>query len=157
MSVTILFCFLLIQEGSCQSSPIDFGKVSWLIGTWVKESEKGNIYESWSLEKNQELKGISYFIQGQDTVVKETIRLVVEKDTLFFITTVVNQNDGKPVRFAMSMLTDTEMMFENPEHDFPQVIYYRQESEHTLLAEIWATVEGRIQKVSFPMKRMNER
>lgn len=155
--IIILFSFLLIQEGRCQTAHIDFGKVRWLIGTWVNESKHGNIYESWSVKSKNELLGISYLLNGQDTVMKETIRLVVEKDTLFFITTVVNQNEGKPVRFAMSMLTDTEMMFDNPEHDFPQVISYRQESEHTLLAEIWATIEGKIQKVSFPMKRMNER
>lgn len=153
MFVTILICFLYIQEGSCQSSTIDFGKVRWLIGTWVNESEKGITYESWSEKNTSELEGISYLLNEQDTVVKETIRLVVEKDTLFFITIVANQNNDKPVRFAMSMLNDTEMMFENPEHDFPQVIYYRQESESSLLAEIWATDAGKIRKISFPMRR----
>ncbi len=153
MVIIIFFCYLHIQESRCQSAPIDFGKVRWLIGTWVNENEKGNIYESWSEKNTSELTGISYLLNGQDTVIKETTRLLFEKDTLFFITTVVNQNDGKPVHFALSMLIDTEMMFENPEHDFPKVIYYRQESEDSLLAEIWTTDAGKIRKISFPMRR----
>jgi len=154
MLIIILFSFLLIEEGKSQSIPLDFDKVRWLKGTWVNESNTGNIYESWSQVNNYELQGISYLIQGQDTIVKETIRLIIENDAMYYIPSVKSQNEGKPIRFVMTRLSDNQMMFENPEHDFPQVIYYRQESKDSLLAEIWATDEGKIHKISFPMKRV---
>jgi hypothetical protein len=155
MLIIILFGFLLIHESHCQSIPADFAKVVWLVGTWVNEREHGNIYESWTVKNKNELQGFSYLISGQDTIVKETMRLVVEHDSIFYIPTVKNQNEGKPIRFALTHLSDTEMRFENPEHDFPQVISYRKKSDNSLLAEIGGTREGEIRKIQFPMRRLS--
>jgi hypothetical protein len=151
----IFINLLLVQESKCQTESTDFDKLMWLVGTWVNDSNRDRVYESWSRIHDKELQGISYLISGQDTVVNETIRLITENEAMYYIPSVSNQNEGKPIRFVMTRLTDTEMQFENPEHDFPQVISCRKESEHTLLAEIWSTKEGDIRKIKFPMKRVS--
>ncbi|MEM7552113.1 MAG: DUF6265 family protein [Bacteroidota bacterium] len=155
---TILLLVLLFQMmvivGYSQSQNAKIKKTEWLIGTWVNETKRGNIYETWIKLNDQELFGKSYQVQEQDTVVMETVRLVEESDNLFYIPTVNNQNQGEPVRFAMSRLTESEMKFENPKHDSPQVIYYRKEGDNDLLAEIWAVRDGQTRKIQFPMKRI---
>lgn len=137
-----------------QSQTASIKNTEWLIGTWVNENKTGNIYETWIKRNNRELIGKSYKIKEQDTVVIETVRLVKESDNLFYIPTVSNQNQGKPVRFTMTQLTASEMKFENPKHDSPQVIYYRKEGENDLLAEIWVLRDGQTRKIQFPMKRI---
>src|SRR5690606_29225029 len=92
--------------------------------------------ESWTKTSDTEFAGKSYILKEKDTVIFETIRLVQEKDGLFYIPTVRNQNDNLPVRFALKAISDTEMVFENPKHDFPQIISYTKITSDSLVAEI---------------------
>jgi len=152
--ILMLLFQMVVIVGHSQSQNSKIKKTEWLIGTWANETKRGNIYETWIKLNDRELFGKSYKIQKQDTVVMETVRLVEAPDNLFYIPTVSNQNQGKPVRFAMTQLTESEMKFENPEHDSPQVIYYRKEGEKDLLAEIWTVSNGQTRKIQFPMKRI---
>lgn len=99
-------------------------KAEWLIGTWENKTPKGSIYETWSKTNDNEFSGTSYSIKENDTVVFETIRLTQEQDGLYYIPTVKNQNGGLPVRFASKAISETQLVFENPKHDFPQIISY---------------------------------
>ena len=150
----ILLSFLLTQESRSQPKLADFDKVMWLVGTWVNDSKKDHVFESWLVKNENELRGTSYLIKGRDTLVKETIRLIAEKDAVYYIPMVNQQNEGLPIRFTLSRLTDTEMVFENPDHDFPQVISYRKQNANSLLAEIWSVEKGNTLKIKFPMKRV---
>ena len=93
-------------------------------------------------------------VKVQDTIVFENIRLVQEKEGIFYIPVVKNQNDGLPVRFVAKTISDTKLIFENPEHDFPQIISYTKISSDSLVAEISGTKNGQIQRQTFRMKRV---
>lgn len=93
-------------------------------------------------------------IKEQDTIVFETIRLVQEQDGMFYVPIVKGQNNGLPVRFAAKTVSETQLIFENPQHDFPQVISYTRISSDTLIAEISGTRSGKTRKQIFPMKRV---
>lgn len=75
-------------------------------------------------------------------VVFENIRLVQEHDDLFYIPTVKNQNDGLRVRFSTKTISETQLVFENPQHDFPQIISYTTITADFLVAEISGTKNG---------------
>ena len=45
------------------------------------------------------------------------------------------------------------VVFENPQHDFPQRIIYRLEKDGSLLARIEGVNQGREKGINFPMKR----
>ena len=111
-------------------------KAGWLIGTWENKTERGIIYESWIKKNDSEFLGKNYVLKGMDTVVFETIRLVQENDSLFYIPTVSNQNNALPVRFAMKSITANTMIFENKAHDFPQEISYSMINKDSMLAQI---------------------
>lgn len=149
----IVLCSWTVQQ---KDVPIAIGikKAEWLIGTWENKTPRGSIYETWAKVGNDEFSGKSYVLKEKDTVVFETIRLVQEQGGLFYIPTVKNQNDGLPVRFTLRTISDFELVFENPQHDFPQIISYTKINSDSLVAEISGTKNGQEYKQTFPMKRV---
>lgn len=125
----------------------------WLIGTWKNETDRGTILESWRKKNNLEYVGKSYSLNDGDTTVFETIRIIQEEDGIFYIPTVKTQNDAQPVRFLAKRISSKVLVFENPSHDFPQVITYRRISADSMVAEISGMINGQPRKRQFPMKR----
>jgi len=132
----------------------DIDNAAWLIGTWENKTPRGSIYETWSKASDNELCGKSYVVTQQDTIVFETIQLVQEQNGLFYVPTVKNQNDGLPVRFSTKTISETQLVFKNLQHDFPQIISYTKITSDSLIAEISGTKNGQDRKQTFPMKRV---
>ena len=151
----IFMVFLLF---ACQS-PVSIrysklSKTSWLLGTWQNQSAKGILTESWQQLNDSTFVGQSNFVSGGDTISSESIRLEQRKDTLYYIPTVADQNEGKAVVFTLTGLTDSTVTFENPGHDFPQKIAYRFQRPDSLIAEVSAAVEGKTKALTFRMRRL---
>lgn len=130
-------------------------KTEWLIGTWENKTGRGSIYETWSKINNKELSGKSYAIKEIDTIVFEVIQLIQKQNNLWYIPKVKKQNEGMPVHFALKTISDSILVFENAQHDFPQIISYVRISADSLIAEISGTKSGQLLKQSFPMKRLD--
>lgn len=113
---------LFIQLSLLSSGPID--QFAWLTGLWEMRSGNEVRYESWELANDTTLLGTGFKIRQADTVVLESLMLVFDKSTYWYIPTVPDQNDGKPVSFRLSSSTEKKFVFENPQHDFPQRIIY---------------------------------
>jgi hypothetical protein len=144
----IFFCSWIAQQKS------EIKKAEWLIGTWENKTQRGCLYETWTKISDDELSGKSYILKEKDTIVLETIRLVQEQNSLFYIPKVKNQNDDMPVRFTTKIVSDVELVFENPQHDFPQIISYTKINADSLVAEISGIKNGKERKQTFPMKRV---
>lgn len=84
----------------------------------------------------------------------ETVQLKQEGNNLYYIPTVRNQNDGKPVSFKAYTITDYKMVFGNPEHDFPQSVSYTKVNADSLVAEISGVKNGNVRHQTFPMIRL---
>ncbi|UDQ52929.1 MULTISPECIES: DUF6265 family protein [Chryseobacterium] len=147
VSLAILYAWTINQASDIQ-------KAEWLIGTWENKTQRGSIYETWTKAGNNEFSGKSYSVKGKDTIVFENIRLVQENKKLFYIPTVKNQNEGLPVRFAAKTISENQLVFENPQHDFPQIIAYTKITSDSLIAEISGIINGQKRKQTFPMKRV---
>jgi len=132
----------------------DIKKAGWLIGTWENKTQRGSLFETWSQLNENEFSGKSYMVKDKDTMVFETIRLLQEKEQLFYIPVVKNQNGGQPVRFALKSISENSLVFENPVHDFPQLISYTRITSDSLLAEISGTRNGQPRSQRFPMKKV---
>lgn len=146
--VLVVFCSWTIGFES------QINKASWLIGTWENKTSRGSIYEAWVKVNDHEFSAKSYALKEKDTMVFEQVRLVQEAGKLFYIPTVKNQNGGLPVRFALKTMNDTILVFENPQHDFPQVISYAKIDKDHLIAEISGVKNGQQRKQTFPMQRI---
>lgn len=128
-------------------------KASWLIGNWENNSIEGNATEIWKKKNDSTLFGLSFFIVNKDTVFSETISLEQNGVNLFYIPTVKEQNNEQPVKFALTYSTTYQLVFENPEHDYPQKIIYTQITKDSILAEISGMKKGKQAIQQFQMTR----
>ncbi len=134
------------------NNPID--KAEWLSGTWANYTSRGTIYESWTKMSTTEMAGKSYVLKDTDTLLLETVQLLYKNDSLRYIVTVPGQNADLPVSFSATKVTDNQLIFENPSHDFPQVISYTRIHTDSLVAEISGRLNEQPAKRLFPMKRI---
>jgi len=134
--------------------PARIQRAMWLIGEWENNFDGGKMFESWILEGDSLMTGLSYTIDNGDTVQYETVQLRQRGIDLFYIPTVNDQNEGEPVEFKLTIFTDSKLVFENPTHDFPQKISYINYSGDSLLAEISGIYEEEPAAIKFPLKRI---
>jgi len=153
LSIFLLTTLLLFSCETDQTTK--FFKVDWLIGTWEIKSSKGAVYETWKKNRNYEFEGKSYIIRNSDTIVLETIKLIMESDDIFYIPTVKNQNKGLPVRFEAKTFSKDSLLFVNKEHDFPQNISYRRITKDSLVAKISGVVNNQNRSRTFRMRRVH--
>jgi hypothetical protein len=134
--------------------PKKIEKANWLVGTWFSKSGERSYSETWNKYDDTTYVGSSYAIQHDDTVSAESIRLVQQGDVINYIPTVQGQNDNMPVRFKLVSSDSNKLIFENPAHDFPQIITYRRVPPDSLIAEISGVINGEHRGQKFPMRRM---
>lgn len=129
--------------------------MNWLIGKWENNSPDGYSTEIWEQKNDSVYSGTSYFvIPSGDTVSSETISLQQNAENVYYIPTVKNQNDGQPVKFTLTSATDTMLVFENPEHDFPNKITYTRINQDSVVAQISGTMDGKANSMLFPFKKV---
>lgn len=126
---------------------------SWILGQWQNLSVEGEVYESWEKLNDSTYKGLSFFVRGTDTLSKEILSLEQRGKDLFYVPTVNNQNNGKPVTFKLTSASENQLVFENPIHDFPQKITYTKITEDSIVAKISGTIENQERFEEFPMNR----
>lgn len=128
-------------------------EAKWLIGSWGNSTKEGDLTESWNQLNDSTLSGKTTFISGKDTLFTETIEIIQVNDSLLYNTKVSNQNEGKKVSFKASTLTESQIVFENPKHDFPQKITYIKISSDSLVAKISGKKNGKESFEEYPMKK----
>lgn len=127
--------------------------VKWLIGSWGNTTKEGNLTETWSQKNDSTLSGKTTFIAGKDTLFTETIEIIQTKDSLFYNTSVSNQNEGKIISFKSSFASKNEIVFKNSKHDFPQKIEYKKIASDSLVAKISGNKQGKESFEEYPMKK----
>lgn len=155
LNLLCLAAGIALLSACASEQPRGINDAAWLIGTWENKTPEGSVYETWRKKNDHEYWGTSYLLKGKDTVVLESLRLVEEQDGLFYIPTVADQNNGQPVRFDCKTNSGSEITFENPRHDFPQLISYKKLNNDALVAKISGLENGQKHEQSFPMQRVN--
>lgn len=138
-----------VEQEQTNANKLD--KLKWWLGNWQMKSADGLVIESWFNAAKNEWQGYSYYITSDgDTASHETVRLVNDNDTLYYIPNVSNQNNGMSVQFRESLLTDSSIVFENTTHDFPKRIVYIKTSD----TSIHAYIDGNGKTIDFYYTKM---
>jgi|SRR5687768_10743451 len=143
----------IATENEPISPPKKIAQASWLIGTWSGKLKDRINYETWEKYNDSTFVGRSYSIQQGDTVSSESIKLVQRGEAINYIPTVQGQNNDMAVMFTLTSSDSSKLIFENPAHDFPQIITYRMISQDSLIAEISGLINGKHHAQEFPMRR----
>ena len=119
--IASLFFMSSCSDTSQTSEPLALDQLNWLIGKWQMEGK--NVFEVWQKD-GQKIRGSSFSISNGDTIIYETLTIEIINDTLYYIPTVFDQNDGKAIPFKLESNLATNLVFTNMSHDFPQIIQY---------------------------------
>ncbi len=128
-------------------------QLTWLAGSWVIETPRGKLIESWQVESDSLLTGKSEFLRpDSDAKLQETLRLERRNHDWYYVSKVEGQNEDRPITFRVTFIGSDEFICENPEHDFPQRIAYRR-IENRLFASIEGLENGKLRKRNFDFTR----
>jgi hypothetical protein len=138
---------------SYESLPIRMQQISWIIGEWHQPDSNGFYYEVWDIVDDHSFKGYGYMVLKNDTIFSERLEIKESGGEIYYIPTLTDQNSGQPVMFRLTKLNDSLMIFENPDHDFPQRIVYTHFSEDSLHAWIEGMDKGKERREDFRLVR----
>jgi hypothetical protein len=150
---TLFVIFLAFTTLSFSDSSDRFNQLLTLEGTWVMQTKKGPLFESWNKVSDVELQSRSYRLNGKDTVLLEKVSIVEKEGGIFYIPVVENQNNGQPVKFTLISIEKNKFTFENKLHDFPQRIIYNLLSTDSIVARIEGEKKGIKSGSDFHFKR----
>ena len=151
--ILILFLTFLIGCSNLFTKPETtqkFDKLSFMLGEWKDNHYGSGLTEIWKRIDDQEFHGQGIVIQNGDTIFSENT-YILEMDGNIFYKVVIGKR--KPVLFKMTSLTDSEVVFENPEHDNPKKILYRIQPDGSLYAMTEGDEKGQSAKDEFNMVR----
>jgi hypothetical protein len=124
-------------------------RVAWLQGCWEAVSGERVVEEQWTAPRGDGMVGLSRTLSGSTLTAYELLVLREQGDRL----TYQAHPSGQPSAvFASVTVTATSVVFENPQHDFPQRIGYERKGDG-LLAWIEGEQKGKVRRVEFPYRR----
>ncbi len=132
-----------------QGTPLQ--NVRWLEGCWQLVRGTTTTVERWFAPSNGEMSGESWTIANGAERPGETLKLFARGDTLVYQASPAGQ---ATTQFRTTASSGAEIVFANPEHDFPQRIVYRRAGSDSVIARIEGDRAGRRQPVSFPYAKV---
>ena len=138
-----ILALLLLGAASCDTvkQHHKLEQLNWVLGTWKMTTEEGQFIETWTKKNDTLLQGSGFFVAGNDTPFREELSIIDRNDTLYY-TAITPKNEQVPVFFKERSFQDGDILFENPEHDFPQQIRYKKRNDTNIIATISGRHEG---------------
>lgn len=126
-------------------------RLSWLAGCWSSENNEAGSVEQWMQPAAGVMLGMARTVKSGKTVEFEFMRIHEAPDATLLFTAI--PSGQKETTFSQLRLSDAEVAFENPAHDFPQRVIYRRVGDTRLVASIEGTRKGAPRTIDFPMRR----
>ena len=133
------------------SAHADIPDLRWMAGCWSQDGQESGSVEQWTAPAGGTMLGMSRMVSGGKTVAFEFLRITEDEDGWIWL--VASPSGQETARFKLVNMSANEVIFENPEHDFPQRIIYRLDSDGNLVGRIEGEVNGTARAADFPMTR----
>jgi len=144
MTKLILAAFFAFQ----QTPKID--RLAWLQGCWETSSPQRTIEEQWTSPLAGSMIGMGRTVRAGKLVEYEFVIIREQSDRLAYEA----HPSGQPSAvFLSNTATDEMVVFENPEHDFPQKVGYQRMGADSLLAWIEGNDKGKPRRIEFAYRR----
>lgn len=147
----IAVAFAVLVSRAASAAEPDLAKLSWLEGCWASDGGEPGSGERWMSVGDKGLLGISNTIRQGKVVESERMEIGYLPDGRFAF--VAHPSAQASATFLLLRISETEAVFENLEHDFPQRIAYAREGASKLRARIEGMQDGALHVIEFPMTR----
>lgn len=126
-----------------------------LSGKWEHINGDDRTYEEWSLVGDAHLDGRGYVLYEQsvaaDTVYIEQLEILPEDGAIYYVVKLSGSQTEDAVRFELTRMDSTRLVFENPTEDFPKKISYHLLSKDAMEVHLSGRENGEssIRRLSF--------
>jgi uncharacterized protein DUF6265 len=124
-------------------------RAAWLQGCWESTTAIRTVEESWTTAKGGSMIGVGRTIRDGTMTAYEMIVLREQGDRLAYE---AHPSGQASTTFLSTRISASELVFENPAHDFPQEVGYRRDG-NSLLAWIRGMQNGQERRIEFPYTR----
>jgi len=130
-----IVCLALLLTATAQASELP----GWMKGSWRSDGKGVAMEEHWTGAGGGLMVGMHREVLPNGKVSFEFLRIESRDGTLLYQA----MPGGRPATpFALKSSSDSKIVFENKEHDFPQRIIYWRDGEH-LCARVEGTIGGK--------------
>jgi len=137
-------------SGSMEARSVE--DLAWLAGCWASTGGEEGSGEQWMAPAGGTMLGVSRSVRDSETVAYEfmQIRNTAQQNVEF----IAKPSGQSEAAFIAVELSDSEVVFQNPEHDFPQRIIYALKADGALEVRIEGEMDGDVRRVTFPFTRI---
>ena len=145
----IVVAFVLgANVAAAQTLTVD--RVQWLQGCWRSVRGEATIEEQWMGPRGGTMLGMGRTVRGGKTVEYEMVLIKEQNDRLAYE---AHPSGQASATFVSTTVSETSVVFENAEHDFPQRVGYRREGADTVQAWVEGQVNGTSRRIDFSYQR----
>ena len=101
-------------------------ELSWLVGCWVTPNKSAQ--EVWVADSNRTLAGFGVAVSDNKVGFYEVLSIRRSEDGSWIYT--AHPSGQAPASFAATEITNSSVVFANPDHDYPQEIRYVKKGNH---------------------------
>lgn len=135
--------------GAAQTPAPAVKDVAWISGCWDLSRNARHVSESWTSAEGGTMMGVSRTVSNGKTSEWEFLIIREGPKGLEYVA----KPSGQPeATFTSTSVSPTEVVFENPAHDFPKKIVYKRDGD-TLVASIEGPMNGQSRRIEFPYKK----
>ena len=125
---------------TAQSTKPTLDGLAWMTGSWSGDMKGIQMEEHWTAPKGNSMIGLHRDVGKGRTLVFEFLRIEQQGDRIVYLSMPNGRSPATP--FPLKELSATRVVFENPQHDFPQRIIYWKDG-NDLRARIEGTQNGK--------------
>jgi len=148
MLVAIVALAALISPSP--DAPRGVEDLAWMTGCWMQTRPDGFVEEHWTAPAGGTLIGMSRTVRGGKTTEYEFLMIKDAGGRLAYVAKPSGQAENA---FPLKSLGESEVVFEDPKHDFPQRILYRRNADGSVTARIEGEMGGKVKGIDFPYQR----
>ena len=149
--VGVIILLVLQCAAVPQSEKVTVDTASWLSGCWRGDVGGEQVTEQWIKPAGGAMLGLSWTVSNNKMARHEFLQIRAKEDgQLYYIALPSGQKEAS---FKLVKAGPQELIFENPDHDFPQRIIYRREGEDSLKARIEGIDKGKEKGFDYSLRR----
>jgi Domain of unknown function (DUF6265) len=140
-----------VATASALQAPASVEQVAWLTGCWELASPQQTVEEHWLAPRGQTMLGVSRTVRDERTTEYELVVVRPRNNRLAYE---AHPSGQATAVFLSRQVSEASVVFENPEHDFPQRVGYERRGKDSLLAWIEGLQNGRVRRIEYPYRRV---
>lgn len=147
-AAAVLLAALVCTQAQSQAPQSGIDKLGWLSGCW--QAADGSS-EYWTAQTGGSMFGIGITLREGKLRSHEFMQIHSAPDGKLLFT--AHPSGQSSATFKEQLLSDTEVVFAKPEHDFPQRVIYKRLDDKRLQARIEGEKNGKLRGIDFPLQK----